>query len=53
MILADIYLGGNAVDCQEVGNEIDLDIFSDKEISGVVHFRLHYRHNTNDPRQAV
>ena len=52
-VLEDITLGGNCVDCKEMGNEIQLTIYSDKSIMGVVWFDLLYRHNTSDPTKPV
>jgi hypothetical protein len=49
----DIYLGGSAMDLREVGNEINLAIYTDKSIDGWIKFDLLYRHNTMDPTSPV
>jgi hypothetical protein len=49
----DIYCAGNAIDLRETGNEINLNLYSDKSIDGWVKYDLLYRHNTGDPRSPV
>ena len=49
----DTTLGGLAIDLRETGNEIDLEMYDDKSVVGVVFFDLLYRHRTTDPRLAA
>ena len=52
-MMQDPSLGGLAIDLKDMGNEITLNTFADKNIVGVAHFDLLYRHSTLDPRQPV
>lgn len=47
----DITLGGYSIDCKEISNEITLKLFSSRQISGVAHFDILYRHSQWDPTQ--
>jgi hypothetical protein len=49
----DTTLGGLAIDLRETGNEVDLEMYDDKSVVGVVFFDLLYRHRTTDPRLAA
>jgi hypothetical protein len=49
----DHTLGGVAIDCREVGNDIDLDSSEDRSVMGAVFLNVRYRHATNDPRKPV
>ena len=31
------------------GNAITMDLFTEKDIIGAIHFEMRYRHNTRDP----
>ena len=52
-ILSDTGLSGNALDVRDIGNEIQMNAYTDKSPSGVAFFDLVYRHNTLDPTQPV
>jgi hypothetical protein len=52
-LLQDITLGGNAYDLREIGNQITLDLWTDKIIVGAIHYEMQYRHHTQDPTQLV
>lgn len=49
----DRTLGGLAIDLRETGNEIDIDTYGDKAVTGALFLDLHYRHATDDPRRPV
>lgn len=49
----DRTLGGNAIDFRETGNDIVLDLYTDKTIVGCIYYELLYRHQTLDPTLAV
>ena len=46
-------LGGLAADYSEMSNEIDLESYSDKTVSGVVMTQLQYRHHMLDPYEQA
>jgi len=43
----DQTLGGLVIKHDEIGNEQDMFTYNDRAISGMVQFRVHYRHGTN------
>jgi hypothetical protein len=49
----DRTLGGNAIDFYTVGNAITMDLFTEKDIIGAIHFEMRYRHNSLDPTLIV
>ena len=49
----DTTLGGLAVDVRETGNEIVLDLYDDRTVTGDIFLELIYRHRADDPRQPV
>jgi hypothetical protein len=49
VLVQDRTLGGNAIDFYTVGNAITMDLFTEKDIIGAIHFEMRYRHNSLDP----
>ena len=52
-LVQDRSLGGNAIDFYTVGNAITMDLFTEKDIIGAIHFEMRYRHNTLDPTSVI
>jgi hypothetical protein len=46
----DNTFGQLAIDVQEMGNEVYIEDFDRRQLSGVLEFRVHYRTMSNDPR---
>lgn len=49
----DIYLNDTVLNVVEVGNELDVDGTTDRQITGAVFVNVRYKHDQNDPRSDV
>ena len=49
----DITAGGLSYNIREVGNDIDIDAWADRQIDGVVNVAVLFKHATVDPRRLV
>lgn len=56
VIYDDPTLGGRVLKADETANEIDLVMYTDRTVTGMVKFTIHYRHrhdNVYDPNPSV
>lgn len=52
-LMTDTTCGGIALNCNETGNAVDLDLYTDKTVMAAVFLQVLYRHTINDPRTTV
>lgn len=47
----DLTLGGLTYNVREVGNSVDVDHFTDRQVRGIVFLEINYKHSEDDPRE--